>query len=237
MYRIVGDLQELGIVEPGLKPGRYRLGLRLFQLGSIVSARFHDEREAALAAMDRLHAATGQTVFLCVRREYEALCIERIDGLLVQEMLLRVGGTLPLHVGAVGRLMFAHEPEEFFADYIANVELSSYTDATPNTNEWLSAELAHIRADGYAVGDGDVIVGISGVSAPVYDFDGRLRAVLAMSGPRPMILGQKTSATRTQVVNAAREISAALGAPPSDNGPKSSPDGAIAAAPRAGRSS
>lgn len=220
LYRLVGDLQELGIVEPGLKPGRYRLGVRLFHLGSLVSERFHDERAAALAAMERLHETAGQTVFLCVRRDYGALCIERIDGVLVQEMLLRVGATMPLHVGAIGRVLFAHEPPEFFDDYVAHVELKAYVDATTITKKRLADALDHIRKAGYAVADGDVIPGIAGIAAPVFDFDRGCRAVVAMSGPRPAILGENTDATRTSVLAAARDISTALGAPPFENGTK-----------------
>ena len=56
-------------------------------------ARF-DERQAALPVMRRIHEETEETVYLCVRRGREAVCIERLDGLWVQSMALRLGGSL-----------------------------------------------------------------------------------------------------------------------------------------------
>jgi DNA-binding IclR family transcriptional regulator len=81
-------------------------------------------------------------------------------------MLLSIGGTIPLHVGALGRLCLAYEPKSSFEAYVAKVEFSSYTRTrtrtTPNTKEWLAAELEQIRGAGYAVSDEDVIPGING---------------------------------------------------------------------------
>ena len=56
--------------QPADRAGRYRLGLKLFRLGGVVVARF-DERQAALPHMEALHATTGETVFLCIRRGLE----------------------------------------------------------------------------------------------------------------------------------------------------------------------
>jgi len=57
-----------------------------------------DERQAALPLMERIHERTGETVFLCVRRGDEAVCIERLDGLRVQSLALRLRDSLPLHL-------------------------------------------------------------------------------------------------------------------------------------------
>ena len=91
VYRLLATLQDLEFVEPGHRRGTYRLGLKLFALGSTVVERY-DERAAAHPVMQRLHDETGETVFLCVRREHQAVCIERIDGLRVALLELRLGG-------------------------------------------------------------------------------------------------------------------------------------------------
>ena len=67
VYRLIRALEQAEFVEPADHAGRYRLGLKLFRLGGVVVARF-DERQAALPHMEALHATTGETVFLCIRR-------------------------------------------------------------------------------------------------------------------------------------------------------------------------
>src|SRR3712207_132573 len=98
VYRLLRSLEDLGYVEHGGRAGPYRLGLALLHLGAAVVSRF-DERRAALAPMERVHEETGETVFLCVRRGSEAVCIERLEGARVQSLALRLGGSLPLHMG------------------------------------------------------------------------------------------------------------------------------------------
>src|SRR3989441_3141485 len=97
VYRLLTGLQALDMVEAGSRTGTYRLGWRLLRLGSAVIERL-DERQAALPVMERIHERTGETVFLCVRRGDDAVCIERLDGLRVQSLMLRLGGSLPLHL-------------------------------------------------------------------------------------------------------------------------------------------
>jgi DNA-binding IclR family transcriptional regulator len=117
VYRLLANLQRLELVEPGPRRGTFVLGLKLFRLGRRVVSRF-DERQAALPAMERIHDELGETTFLCVRRGYNAVCIERIDGTRVTLLALSLGGSLPLHAGGVSRALLAFEPEEFWEEYL-----------------------------------------------------------------------------------------------------------------------
>jgi DNA-binding IclR family transcriptional regulator len=210
VYRLLANLQQLELVEPGARRGTYRLGLKLFRLGSAVVARF-DERQAAFPVMERIHDATGETVFLCIRRGYEAVCIERIDGRWVQSMALRLGGSLPLHVGAAPRALLAFEPREFWDSYLAQGPLTGLTPHTSTSRRQLVQALEDVRRTGYAVSDEDVVLGMAAVGAPILDYRGRTRAALSMSGPRPTILGENVEASRKLIQEGALEISRALG--------------------------
>src|SRR5579871_2134632 len=72
VYRLLTGLEALDMVESGSQSGTWRLGWRLLRLGSAVIERL-DERQAALPVMERIHEATEETVFLCVRRGDEAV--------------------------------------------------------------------------------------------------------------------------------------------------------------------
>src|SRR5262249_54006467 len=161
---------------------------RLLRLGSAVIARL-DERQAALPVMERVHEATGETVFLCVRRGDEAVCIERIDGLRVQSLALQLGGPLPLHAGAATRAPLAWEPRESWETYVAGTpELHRYTSRTPATREELFAELEDTLRQGYAVSDEDVTPGIGSLAAPIFDYSGAVRGAISVGGMRQLLL-------------------------------------------------
>ncbi len=210
VYRLLATLQQLEMVEPGVNRGTYRLGLAHLRLGAAVAAGF-DERAAALPVLERLHAATGETVFLCVRRGNEAVCIERLDGERVQSLALRLGGSLPLHVGAAPKALLAFESREQWQDYVAAGKLEAFTPATPVAAAALFADLTEIRNRGYSVSDEDVTEGIAALGAPIFDHRGAVCAALSISGVRSAILGDDAADLRESIVEGARDISRTLG--------------------------
>jgi DNA-binding IclR family transcriptional regulator len=209
IYRLLASLQSLDLVESGNRRGTSRLGLGLLRLGAAVIARF-DERQAALPAMEVLHETTGETVFLCVRRGFEAVCVERLDGERVQSLALKLGGSLPLHAGAAPRVLLAFEPEEMWDEYLRSRKLTAFTRNTPVTRKRLVEELRRTRDQGYAVSDQDVTLGIAAFGAPVFDYEGHLRAALSISGVRPVILDDAKHLVDL-TIQAARQASRALG--------------------------
>jgi len=209
VYRLLASLRELGLVEPGRRRGTYMLGLELFRLGQTVVTRF-DERQAALPVMERIHADVGETIFLCVRRGRDAVCIERIDGARVNLLALGLGGSLPLHAGGAPRALLAFEPPEAWEEYVAQGELEAPTPRSPATREALLEELRRTRERGYAVSDEDVTPGVASVGAPVFDHTGAVRAALSVGGLRDAILGNGSRATEL-VLDGAAAISRSLG--------------------------
>jgi DNA-binding IclR family transcriptional regulator len=211
VYRLLTGLQALDMVEAGSRAGTYRLGWRLLRLGSAVIERL-DERQAALPVMERIHERTGETVFLCVRRGDDAVCIERLDGLRVQSLALRLGGSLPLHLGAGPRALLAWEPREEWDAYVERqTPLATMTEQSPVTREQLFAELERSVADGFAVSDEDVTSGIASLGAPIFDYTGRVRAAVSIGGMRNFLLEEIRDEAVSLLVNGAREISGALG--------------------------
>jgi DNA-binding IclR family transcriptional regulator len=193
IYRLLATLQELGLVEPGRRRGTYLLGLKLFQLGSTVVSRF-DVRQAALPTMERIHEEIGETTFLCVRRGFEAVCIERIDGARVNVLALRLGGSMPLHVGSVARALLAFEPPAAWEEYLEHQQLEPLTPKTPVTPEAVIAELRATRERGYAVSDEDVTPGVGSVGAPILDHSGTVVAALSVGGMRDTIFAPDSRA-------------------------------------------
>src|SRR3954452_8031661 len=209
VYRLLSNLQQLELVEPGPRRGTFVLGLKLLRLGRSVVSRF-DEREAALPVMERIHDELGESTFLCVRRGYNAVCIERIDGTRVALLALSLGGSLPLHAGGVSRALLAFEPEEFWQAYLEHHELEALTPQTPATRTALIEELRATRARGYSISDEDVTPGVAAVGAPIFDHTGRVRASLSMGGVREHLFANRERAIEL-VCDGAAEISRTLG--------------------------
>jgi DNA-binding IclR family transcriptional regulator len=210
VYRLLASLAQLDLVEPGNKRGAYRLGVKLLRLGSAVQDRL-DIRAAALPVMERIHDETGETLFLCVRRGDDAVCVERLDGRRVTTLALRLGGALPLHAGAAPRVLLAFEPRSRWHEYLAR-PLESFSAKTPIASDELLPALEAIRRDRISVSDEDVTPGIAALGAPIFDYRGEVVGALSISGVREAILGEDTaSRVRELVASGAAEVSRGLG--------------------------
>src|SRR5438876_675546 len=144
-------------------------------------------------------------------RGADAVCIERLDGLRVQSLMLRLGGSLPLHLGAGPRTLLAWEPREEWEAYVGHGPLEAMTDKTPVSREALFRELEHAVEQGYAVSDEDVTPGIASLGAPIFDYKGRVRAAISIGGMRQFMLDEIYDEAVELLVTGAREVSTALG--------------------------
>jgi len=203
VYRLLANLTELKWVERGDSRGDYRLGARFLWLGDRLESQL-DVRTVASPSLRLLHAATGQTVFLCIRSEDRATCIERIDGQDVQIQRLRLGHSLPLHEGASPRVLLAFQSARFVDEYVT----SAFTDVA--VRDRVREEVRGIRARGYVLADDEAASGIRSVGAPIFDHRGQIVAALSVSGLRQREIVDSESTIRAVVQEAAR-ASAALG--------------------------
>jgi DNA-binding IclR family transcriptional regulator len=211
VYRLVQDLAVLDYIEEGTRPGTYRLGLELFRLGSLVALRL-DVREAAAPVMNQIHKELEESVYLVIRRGYEAVCIERIEGLRIRSMALQLGGSLPLHLGAGPRLLLAYQPREYWDEYFEEVKLEAVTPRTPTTKTGNVALLEEARRAGYAISDEDVTVGIASVGAPIFDHTGQVGAAVSVGGLRSAVLEDDSGQRAARLVTeGAAEISRKMG--------------------------
>jgi IclR family transcriptional regulator, acetate operon repressor len=73
------------------------------------------------------------------------------------------------------------------------------------------AELAAVRACGYAVVDEDTSIGLRGIAAAIFDEHGEPLAAIAVSGPSARISGARIAALGAAVCAMAKEITVELG--------------------------
>jgi DNA-binding IclR family transcriptional regulator len=163
-YRRVAELVAWGALERG-DDGRYRVGLRLWEVGSL-APRGLGLRELALPIMEDLYEVTHENVQLAVRENLELVFIERIAGRHAVPVLTRVGGRFALHSTGVGLVLLAFAPAEIQEQVLA-APLERYTDLTVVDPRRLRRILADVRRVGYATSDRQVTMDALSVAAPI----------------------------------------------------------------------
>ncbi|RCW44487.1 IclR family transcriptional regulator [Halopolyspora algeriensis] len=206
-HRRVAELLEWGALERG-PDGRYRIGLRLWELGSL-APRGLGLREAAMPFLEDLYEFTRENVQLAVREDTEVVFVERISGHRAVPVWTRVGGRFALHATGVGLVLLAHAPVEIQQELL-ETPLERYSSRTITDPGTLRAKLADIRHSGFAVSDGQVTTDALSVAAPVTDQDGTVIAAVSLvvraDGAQPAMLAPV-------VQSAARSITRSLYVP------------------------
>jgi DNA-binding IclR family transcriptional regulator len=163
-HRLVGELTAWGALERDRR-GRYRIGLRLWEIGSL-APRGLGLREIALPYMEDLYEATHENVQLAVLDGGDVVFLERIAGRTSVGVHTRVGGRWPASSTGVGLVLLAYASAETQERILAG-PLPGFTERTITDPARLRRELAEVRRCGYAVSNGQVTLDALSVAAPV----------------------------------------------------------------------
>ncbi|MFI0481411.1 IclR family transcriptional regulator [Actinomadura sp. 9N215] len=158
--------------------GRFTIGLRLWQLGTLAPLT-ESLRSQAQPFMEDLYTALHQHVQLAVLEGSEAVIIERLSAPRAQHLVSHVGGRLPLHCSGVGKVLLAHAGADLI-ERILSGTLRRYTPQTNTDSTVLRSELAEIRRTGHATVRSELTPGADSLAARVVDGEGRVVAALSV---------------------------------------------------------
>src|SRR5262245_19257045 len=210
VHRLLQVLERHRLIEKMAPNGKYRLGLKLFELGSKAIAQL-DLRGRARQYLERLVLETGETAHICVLDGDRMLSIANVESPRTLRTPSTVGRRTPTHCTAVGKILLAHLPEEEQNELIKKLELTAYTRHTLTKPARLKAELKLIRLRGYAMDDEEFEEGLKCIGAPVMDYTGKVVAAVSVAGPAFRLTEERITAVVRSTIRAASDLSAELG--------------------------
>jgi DNA-binding IclR family transcriptional regulator len=216
-HRLLASLKAIGFIEQGHDREQYRLGLKLFEFGSIVLANMDLPREAQ-PFVDRLALMSGATVHLCVFDGAQAVFIDRRQTDHVTRNTLTLLEGAPVHCTAVGKAILAFQPTRV-VDRVVQAGLTAFTATTITRADDLARDLERIRARGWAVDDEEHQVGTRCVAAPIRNAAGDVIAAMSVSSAPEVIAPDRDAAHGRLVAGIATELSRQLGYLPSSGDP------------------
>lgn len=209
VHRLISVLEHNRYVER-TSTGKYRLGLKLFELGSKAVAKL-DIRERAKPHLERLAFETNETVHLCVLDEGEVLYLDKVEPDRSVRLSSSIGRRNPAHCTGVGKIMMAFLPEEEVDAIIHRHGLARFTDVTLTTPAALKADLAEVRKLGYARDWEEHEEGVRCIAAAVRNYTGDVVAAVSLSGPSFRVSDKNSDVFVTAVKKTSEALSADLG--------------------------
>ena len=179
--RLLGSLVAGGLVEYNEDTGRYRLGLGLVRLASLVTGRL-DLRVLARPHLEALVESTHETASLSVFGGEQAVTVDFVPSQRTVVSVVQLGRPSLVHCTSVGKLLLAHQPEAVRERALAG-PLARFTPRTSVAPALLRAELARIREQGYATAEEEREPELNAIAAPVRGVQGHVVAALGLQGP------------------------------------------------------
>lgn len=209
-HRLIMVMERHRLIEKNSNTGKYRLGLKLFELGTKAIAQL-DLRERARPFLERAVLETGETVHLCVYDDGEVVYLDKVEPTRSVRLASSVGRRNPAYCTAVGKAIMAFLPESQVESAVAKHGFRQLTRNTLSNMLELKAELVRVRKLGYAVDNEENEEGVCCVGAAVWSFGPHPVAAISVSGPTFRVTPEKVKIVAQSVVAIAQALSRQLG--------------------------
>lgn len=209
-HRLIMVLERHKLIERNSDNGRYRLGLKLFELGTKAVSKL-DLRERARPFLERLMLETSETVHLCILDDSEVVYLDKVEPARSVRMASSVGRRNPAYCTAVGKAMLAYLSDSQVEAIVRKQGLRAVTANTITSFVELKKELNAIRERGYAIDNEEIEEGVRCVGCVVRNFSGEPVAAISISAPAFRLTKDKVKSLAQPVVAAASALSAELG--------------------------
>ena len=203
--RLLATLVDAGLVEHVDETGRYRLGLRLVELGNAVLARL-DLREIARPHLRALVDETGETATLSAPGDPDAITVDFVQSASSVQSVARVGRPSVAHATATGKVALGFGEVE-----LSPGRLQAFTERTIVDRAELVREVERVRKQGWARAVGEREEELNAVAAPVRGSRGELTAVLGLQGPASRFGDEAMARALEPLLARAGAVSDALG--------------------------
>jgi IclR family transcriptional regulator, acetate operon repressor len=179
VHRIAGQLAQWGALER--TEDGFRLGIRLFEWGSLVPHQ-RELREAAVPFMEDLFESTHETVHLGMLDGIEVMYVDKITGHRGVSVPTSAGRHMPAYCTGLGKAILAFSDPELTERVISSGlrPRTAYTIVVPDV---LREELARVRSRGVAYDHEESVLGVACAAAPVRNQGGTAVAALSVTGP------------------------------------------------------
>ena len=181
-FNLAHSLIELGYAFLNEQTGRYRLGLKMFEIGAQAMNQVN-VLELIRGCMADIRRAVNETLHLGVMSGTDTLYIDKLDSTQSIRMTSYIGSRAPLHCTALGKAMLATLGDGEIRALYADAPLTAITPQSITSVDVLLEQLQAVRDSGYAVGREENNENVCCVGVPLRGPDGRALYALSVSAP------------------------------------------------------
>jgi IclR family acetate operon transcriptional repressor len=212
-HRLLTTLEQKRFVQYDREQNLWHIGVECFSIGAAFARRKSFTR-IALPVMRRLRDVSGETINLGLLDHGDVVFLTQVESREVMRAITRPGGRMPLACTAMGQAILSAMDESEVKRILHKHGLPRRTQNSISRPTKLRDALDEARRCGYAVDHEENSVGLRCVAAVIHDENEQPYAAISVAGPTVRVTLSRVPELGRQVVEAAREISGAIGGRP-----------------------
>ncbi len=210
VHGLTRTLVEHGFLKQDEQTRKYRLGLKIHELGIVLSGTLELNQKAAgpchqlsrrTSLLSRIGIWDGGSVVITLNTHPNPMPV----------LPHQVGPRIHAYCSAIGKAILAFLDEQTLNAYLARTPLTAFTPSTITSRQKLIEDLKTARSRGYAVDREEAVQGLGCIGAPIFDRHGTVAGALSLSGPVKQVLGSRAEELSAEVLSTAAEISRFFG--------------------------
>jgi DNA-binding IclR family transcriptional regulator len=210
VHRLLTTLMLRKYVEQDPETSKYKLGMRLFEIGNAVLSKL-DIRQHASPYLRQLWKQTGETVQLSIVDQYKVLYIDVLESVEKVGVKSNVGERVPLHCSAPGKIWLANLPDDRLNEVIKLIKFEPFTPFTIDNADKLKASIQQAKESGYAVDNQEYSTDLVSVAAAIKNYRGRVIACVSIIAPALRVNDEKIKELGNNIKTMAEKISQSMG--------------------------
>ncbi len=204
MYRLLATMETLNVIQQNPENDKYRLGLKLFELGNKVSIHRNFIAKAH-PFMEELVETAGETAHLAIYKDQQVFYLDKVEGKHGLQINSQIGSYKPLYCTGMGKVMLAFAVDNF-EELIHNETLAKKTPNTIINKEKLIKEIRQIKQQGFALNMEESEIGLICVAVPILSDKGKFIAAISTSGPSARFNENEINTYTNDLKNTAHQI-------------------------------
>lgn len=206
VHRLLGTLNSLNFIDQNSNNRKYRLGLKLFELGNSIVNKI-DIVQLATPYMKELSKKYNEAINLAILDKDKIVYIHKIESATTLKLDLKLGSRHPAYCTGLGKVLLAYLREDELNFYLERVKLKKFTSNTITNQAKFKEELILIRQQGYVFDNEEYVRGVCCLAAPVRDYTNKVCAALSIAIPSVRLKDNDIPLMIKNIIATANEIS------------------------------
>lgn len=210
VHGLTRTLVQHGFLNQDEQTRKYRLGLKIHELGIVLSGTLELNQKAAgpchhlsrrTRLLSRIGIWDGDSVVITLNTHPNPMPV----------LPHQVGPRIHAYCSAIGKAILAFLGDQALKHYLSRTRLAAFTPATITSRKQLLEDLKDTRARGYSIDREEAVQGLGCIGAPIFDRQASVAGAISLSGPVNQVLGENVEELAGEVLATAAEISRFFG--------------------------